>query len=71
MQEIVDQMIPITCDPATSAALGVAEAVAHGVTDWMKCEGRISLNTDQAIHLACKIVWFRLVIAAGPPTQAP
>src|SRR5205814_4839648 len=35
-----------------SAALGVAEAVVHGVTDWVKCESRISLNMDQAIHIA-------------------
>ena len=53
-----------------SALLGVAEAVAHGVTDWMKCEGRFSLNTDQAIHIACKIAWFALAIAAGPSSQA-
>ena len=48
-----------------SAALGVAEAMAHGVTDWVKCEGRISLNTDQAVHIACKVVWFSLAITAG------
>ncbi len=48
-----------------SAALGVAETVAHGITDWMKCEGHIGLNTDQAIHIACKIVWLSLAIAAG------
>jgi hypothetical protein len=37
----------------------------------MKCEGRFSLNTDQAIHIACKIAWFALAIAAGPssPTR--
>jgi Protein of unknown function (DUF3307) len=48
-----------------SAALGVAEVLAHGVTDWVKCEGHISLNTDQAIHIACKILWLCLAIAAG------
>jgi hypothetical protein len=47
-----------------SAALGVAETVAHGITDRMRCEGHISLNTDQAIHIACKIVWLSLAIAA-------
>jgi len=52
-----------------SAALGLAEALAHGVTDWMKCEGRFGLNTDQAIHIACKIAWFTLAIAAGHSAQ--
>lgn len=40
--------------------LGVAEAVIHGVTDWLKCEKKISLNTDQAIHLLCKLAWATL-----------
>jgi hypothetical protein len=48
-----------------SAALGVAETVAHGITDWLKCEGRISINMDQAIHIVRKIVWFSLAMTAG------
>lgn len=44
-----------------SAALGAAETVVHWVTDWLKCEGKIGLHTDQAIHVACKLVWFALV----------
>lgn len=42
--------------------LGVAEMIAHAATDWMKCEGRISLNIDQFIHIACKVLW--VVIAS-------
>lgn len=37
--------------------LAIAEACIHAVTDWQKCEKRISANTDQAVHLLCKIVW--------------
>jgi hypothetical protein len=37
--------------------MACAEVVIHGVTDWLKCENRISLNTDQAIHIACKVLW--------------
>lgn len=41
--------------------MAIAEAVIHAGTDWLKCEGRISLNTDQAVHIACKFVWAALV----------
>lgn len=37
--------------------LAVAEVVIHSITDWLKCESRISLNTDQFVHIACKVVW--------------
>lgn len=42
--------------------LGVAEALIHAVTDDAKCRGRISYNTDQAIHIACKAVWALVAI---------
>lgn len=44
-----------------SAVLGLAETAIHAATDWLKCEGKISFNVDQAIHIACKVVWFTLV----------
>lgn len=37
--------------------LGVAELVAHALTDDAKCAGRLSFNQDQAIHVACKAAW--------------
>lgn len=37
--------------------IGVAEFVAHCLTDYAKCSGRLSFNQDQAIHILCKIVW--------------
>ncbi|WP_407305899.1 DUF3307 domain-containing protein [Acinetobacter sp.] len=45
----------------SSLWLGLADAIIHGVTDWLKCEGKISLHTDQAIHLACKLAWAIIV----------
>lgn len=41
--------------------LGLAEAVAHGVIDDMKCAGRIGFNIDQTLHLACKALWLLIV----------
>lgn len=40
-----------------SVVLAVAEFVIHTITDWVKCDGRISYNIDQAIHIACKVLW--------------
>ena len=40
-----------------SLALGLSEAVAHAAIDDLKCRGRISYNTDQELHLACKAAW--------------
>jgi hypothetical protein len=42
--------------------LGIAEAVIHAATDWLKCEGKISLRVDQAIHYACKCAWAALTL---------
>ena len=47
-----------------SAALGLAELSAHWLTDWLKCEGKIGLHVDQAIHIACKLLWFCIAEAA-------
>lgn len=40
-----------------SVAMGVAETVLHFGIDWLKCDGRTSFRTDQALHVACKVVW--------------
>jgi type IV secretory pathway VirB3-like protein len=37
--------------------LAAIEIVLHAVTDYLKCANRISFNTDQAIHLLCKIAY--------------
>jgi hypothetical protein len=40
-----------------SALLGLAEFVAHAITDDRKCAGRLNHDQDQAVHVACKLVW--------------
>lgn len=47
-----------------SLLLGAAETLIHAITDDAKCRGKISFNTDQAIHLACKLLWV-LIVATG------
>lgn len=38
-------------------ALALMELVAHWTIDFSKCEKKISLNTDQALHLFCKVIY--------------
>ncbi|MGJ8689687.1 MAG: DUF3307 domain-containing protein [Gammaproteobacteria bacterium] len=40
-----------------SLTLGLIETFAHGLIDFTKCEGKIGINTDQALHIACKIAY--------------
>lgn len=42
--------------------LGLAEALIHAATDDAKCAGRISFNTDQAIHIGCKLAWAMIAV---------
>ena len=37
--------------------LGVLEFITHAITDDAKCQGRLSFNQDQFIHVLCKIAW--------------
>lgn len=37
--------------------LGCAEAIWHWLIDDLKCRGKISFNTDQALHIAFKALW--------------
>ena len=47
-----------------SVTLGIAEVVVHAITDFCKCEGWIDFNIDQAIHLACKLLWGYIALHA-------
>ena len=38
-----------------SILLGLIETLAHWIVDFLKCEGRLSVHQDQAIHVVCKI----------------
>jgi len=49
--------------------LFLVEAVAHFVTDDLKCRGRLTFNQDQAIHLGCKAVWLLIAALSKGPTQ--
>ena len=48
-----------------SVVLGILEAIIHAATDWLKCENRISLNADQAIHIVCKFAWAAIAAYGG------
>lgn len=45
--------------------LGLAEMAVHAVIDDTKCAGRISFNTDQALHVACKCMWVAVLAITG------
>lgn len=51
---------------AGSVWLGLAEFAVHCLIDDAKCMGRISYNTDQALHVGCKVLWVALLLAAHP-----
>jgi len=48
-----------------SLILAIAETAVHAVTDDAKCKGLIGYNTDQAIHIGCKVVWVFLLFLIG------
>lgn len=43
--------------------LGCAEAVTHAIIDYLKCDGKLTYNQDQFIHVGCKVIWVMLAIA--------
>lgn len=42
--------------------LAVAETLIHAATDFAKCEGKISMRTDQTIHYLCKALWAAVAV---------
>ena len=38
-------------------ALGMAETILHWQIDFHKCDNRIGVHADQALHLFCKVIW--------------
>jgi hypothetical protein len=51
---------------AGSFVLALAEFVVHSVTDYLKCDGKIGFQTDQWIHVGCKVVWVLLLAFEVP-----
>lgn len=45
-----------------SLMVTMIELVVHWITDFSRCEEWISFNTDQAIHVGCKIVFAGLLV---------
>ena len=43
-----------------SVWLGLAEWIAHTAIDEAKVRGKTTFTVDQALHLACKVVWLIL-----------
>lgn len=41
--------------------LGLLETVAHFIIDYLKSDNRFGFHTDQALHIACKILWASLI----------
>lgn len=41
--------------------LALPELVLHLLIDRLKCQGRLSMAMDQALHLACKVIWVLLI----------
>jgi hypothetical protein len=41
--------------------LGLAEFVIHWAIDFAKCENWTGIHTDQALHVACKLLWLGLL----------
>lgn len=46
-----------------SIGLAFAEFVAHWLIDDLKCRNRIGFNTDQALHIGCKVAWCLIAFA--------
>lgn len=45
-----------------SVILGIIETIAHFFIDLLKCDNRITLNQDQMLHLATKVIILLLVL---------
>jgi len=42
--------------------LGALESVLHAAIDHAKCEGRLTFDQDQGLHMVCKLVYFVILI---------
>jgi hypothetical protein len=46
--------------------MGVAEAICHALIDRVKCNEKISLHVDQALHFLCKLLWAFILLRLLP-----
>ncbi|MHC4094174.1 MAG: DUF3307 domain-containing protein [Planctomycetota bacterium] len=42
--------------------LGAVESILHAAIDHLKCEERLSIHQDQALHIACKVIYVVFLI---------
>jgi Protein of unknown function (DUF3307) len=40
-----------------SLVIGLAEFGLHFMIDYAKCDGRLTFNQDQGLHIVCKGIW--------------
>lgn len=45
-----------------SLFLSLLETVAHWVIDFGRMEGKYSVHVDQALHIACKVLWVGMLM---------
>ncbi len=45
-----------------SILLACLEWAAHWIIDFFKCENVLSVHQDQALHIACKVLWVFLIM---------
>lgn len=38
--------------------LGLGEFICHWIIDYFKYNGKITVNTDQSLHIFCKLIWW-------------
>lgn len=50
-----------------STKLAIAETVIHAITDDAKCNGKLTFDQDQAIHVGCKVLWY--LLSTYPPSR--
>jgi hypothetical protein len=47
-----------------SIGLGIAEAVAHWLIDFGKCEKWFNIHVDQFLHILCKVIWLFIAFSS-------
>lgn len=50
--------------------LGLLEMLVHWYTDHLKCNGKLTFNQDQGIHIVSKLVWAYVAITTMVQPEA-
>ena len=49
-----------------SLVLALAELFLHASIDMWKSNGKINFDTDQCLHILCKVAWCAVLLIGGP-----